>query len=162
MKLFFLTTMTISVLAVNAQIELLFSILETSACAALCYDDSCHTITSAACFCSQSTVISGCVHTDCGADILALVLRAGHGLCGNFSCHLELICKETELQLYQPAIQQLVPCSLPVRFRQGCQGIRHSRLVHLGTALFTQSQSIAPPLQLRHRQQFNSPETKHR
>jgi|SRR5579862_1923911 len=120
MKLFFLTTMTVSVLAVNAQIELLFSVLETSACAALCYDDSCHTnITSAACFCSQSTVISGCVHTDCGADILALVLRAGHGLCGNFSRHLDLICKETELQLYQLAIQQLVlRCSLPRRFRQ--------------------------------------------
>lgn len=77
--------MAISVLAVNAQIELLFSVLEASACAALCYDDSCHkNITSAVCFCSQSKVISGCVHTECEADILALVLRAGHGLCGKF------------------------------------------------------------------------------
>ena len=85
MKIFFLTTMAISVLAVNLNepIGLLFSLLETSACAALCYDDSCHTnIAGAACFCGQSTVISGCVQTDCGADILALVVRVGDSLCG--------------------------------------------------------------------------------
>ena len=86
MKLLSALIIAVSALVVNAQIELLFSVLETSACAALCYHDSCSgSLTSTTCFCQESEAIKGCVRSDCGSDILTLVLHAVTTLCGTSS-----------------------------------------------------------------------------
>lgn len=58
----------------QAQLELLFSLLDGAACALDCYLDTCDSV-SVQCFCEQSPTLQTCFQSSCDSSILVLLTK---------------------------------------------------------------------------------------